>query len=99
MKFAVLVSVVVTLIGAKLMTAPAAFGADTAKVDLNLSLAETPGGMDGWLEYNTDLFERATIERFVRRFQMVLEAAVADPRRPVAHLQVVDDVERVRDWR
>ena len=34
MKFAVLVSVVVTLIGAKLMTAPAAFAADTAKVDL-----------------------------------------------------------------
>ena len=34
MKFAVLVSVVVTLIGAKLMTAPATFAADTAKVDL-----------------------------------------------------------------
>ena len=69
---------------------------DTAKVDLNLSLAETPSGMDGWLEYNTDLFDRATIERIIRRFQTVLEAAVADPRRPVAQLRVIDDAEHER---
>ena len=25
--------------------------------------------MDGWLEYNTDLFERDSIERVIRRFR------------------------------
>ena len=40
----------------------------TAKFDLTLSLTERPEGLQGALEYATDLFERATIERMAGHF-------------------------------
>jgi amino acid adenylation domain-containing protein len=44
-----------------------------AKFDLTLSLEETADRLEGTLEYNTDLFERATIKRMVGHFQTLLE--------------------------
>ena len=38
----------------------------TAKFDLTLSLSETATGLEGWLEYNADLFDAATAERAPR---------------------------------
>ena len=56
---------------------PGAVG--VAKYDLSLVLTERDGGLAGALEYNTDLFDRATAERLADRFQRLLEAAVAEP--------------------
>ena len=33
----------------------------TAKFDLTLDLTETSNGIEGWLEYNTDLFDRESV--------------------------------------
>jgi amino acid adenylation domain-containing protein len=50
----------------------------TSKFDLTLSLAETPLGLSGEVEYNTDLFDAGTITRLVEHFQILLEGIVAN---------------------
>ena len=58
-------------------TEPGAVG--VAKYDLSLVLTERDGGLAGALEYNTDLFDRATAERLADRFRRLLAAAVTEP--------------------
>ncbi|MCP4660109.1 MAG: AMP-binding protein, partial [bacterium] len=57
-----------------------------AKFDLTLALVETQEGLDGGLEYNTDLFDATTIKRMARHFRSLLAAAVDDPDRRLAEL-------------
>ncbi|HHH40712.1 MAG TPA: non-ribosomal peptide synthetase, partial [Chloroflexi bacterium] len=58
----------------------------TAKFDLTLFVEETEEELRGSLEYNTDLFDGATIGRMLGHYRTLLEAIVADPDRPIAHL-------------
>ncbi|NWG76206.1 MAG: non-ribosomal peptide synthetase, partial [Rubrivivax sp.] len=51
----------------------------TSTFDLTLSLAEEAQGMEVAAEYNTDLFEAATIRRLLGNYLTLLAAAVADP--------------------
>nr|QEO73849.1 condensation domain-containing protein [uncultured bacterium] len=60
-----------------------------ARFDLTLSLARTPAGVTGRLEYSTDLFEAATAERMARRYVSVVTAAAQAPDRPVDELAVL----------
>jgi amino acid adenylation domain-containing protein len=64
--------------------------------ELALHLTEFGGGFFGALEYSTDVFEAATAERLAERFGIVLAAAVADPDRPIAELDVMSADERER---
>ena len=54
----------------------------TAKFDLTLSLEEHDGGLAGAVEYATDLFDAATIDRLIGHFERLLAAALAAPERP-----------------
>ncbi len=67
---------------------------NTAKFDLSLFLIETPAGLRGRMEYNTDLFEAATIERMLEHYQALLESAVASPTLPVSELPLLTGAER-----
>ena len=58
---------------------PVAFPQRAAQFDLALFLAESQDRLIGALEYNTDLFDQATIGRLAHHFHHVLEAIVADP--------------------
>ncbi|HVR98610.1 MAG TPA: condensation domain-containing protein, partial [Thermoanaerobaculia bacterium] len=60
-----------------------------AQFDLSLDLTETPGGILGRLEHNTDLFDGSTAERLTARFAALLEAAVADPDRAIGDLPLL----------
>jgi len=73
---------------------PLAVGTGTAKFDLTLHLVPSAAGLDGVLEYNSDLFEAATAARMVRHFERLAAAAVAHPDRPVTVLPLLDDAER-----
>ena len=42
-----------------------------AKFDLTLDMEETEGRLIGSLEYNTDLFDRGTIERMIGHFRIL----------------------------
>jgi amino acid adenylation domain-containing protein len=66
----------------------------TAKADLLLFLAEAGGVLQGWLEYNRDLFETATITRMHRHLTALLAAAAEDPGRPVSALPMLAPGER-----
>lgn len=59
----------------------------TAKTDLTLYIRDSGAeGVDGFFEYNSDLFEVTTIQRWSARLQQVLERALAHPEWPVSAL-------------
>ena len=66
----------------------------TAKFDLSVALDDRPEGLIGRLEYSTDLFEAATIERMARHWQHLLESIVFDAQQPLAHIPLVTGDER-----
>ncbi|MBW8833361.1 MAG: non-ribosomal peptide synthetase module, partial [Burkholderiales bacterium] len=74
----------------------------TTKFDLSLGLAEarapdgSPRGLHGTIEYATDLFDQAGVERIARRLTRLLEAAAADPARPIGSIDLLDPEERRR---
>ncbi|MDY7076204.1 MAG: amino acid adenylation domain-containing protein, partial [Chloroflexota bacterium] len=73
----------------------------TAKFDLTLTMAETPDGLSGALEYNTDLFDASTIRRMTGHFQTLLESAVADSNRSIVELPLLTEAEcqqMLVDW-
>ncbi len=80
---------------------PLALDAGSAKYDITLTLTEGESGIVGSAEYNTDLFDASTIERMMRHYVRLLEAAVADPERPAFYLPMLTPEEEtliLRDW-
>jgi amino acid adenylation domain-containing protein/non-ribosomal peptide synthase protein (TIGR01720 family) len=74
---------------------------NVAKFDLTLSMAETPGGLVGVFEYNTDLFEASTVARMAGHFRMLLESIARDPDRPLSTLALLTGPERrqmLEEW-
>jgi amino acid adenylation domain-containing protein/non-ribosomal peptide synthase protein (TIGR01720 family) len=65
-----------------------------AKFDLTLSVEETASGLIGTLEYNTDLFEAATIARMVGHLQQLLSGIVANPEQRLDALPLLTEAER-----
>jgi amino acid adenylation domain-containing protein len=70
--------------------------AEAAKTDLLLSLFENPGSgaLFGAWEYNTDLFETATIRRLGQSFTALLGGIAADPDLPIGALPLMSGEER-----
>ncbi|WP_052433231.1 non-ribosomal peptide synthetase [Streptacidiphilus carbonis] len=68
----------------------------TAKFDLEFNYFSDPDGpgMQCYLEYATDLFDRSTAEAVTARYLRVLREVVARPDRPVALAPVLDAAER-----
>ena len=66
----------------------------TSKFDLVLSLTETEEGLTGTLEYSTDLFDAATIQRMLGHLRQVLEGMVSDPRQRIGQLPMPGEAER-----
>ncbi|MDC9592434.1 non-ribosomal peptide synthetase [Xenorhabdus sp. IM139775] len=76
----------------------------SAHFDLTLSLNETSlnetslnesrDGLGGYLEYASDLFDRATVERMVGYLTNVLTAMAADETQAIAHLPMLSVSER-----
>lgn len=66
----------------------------TAKNDLILILADTPEGLKAKLEYRTDLFTKASIDRFARHFQTLLQSILANPDGPILQLPIMPQQEK-----
>jgi len=62
---------------------------ETAKFDIVLVMWETAEGLEGSLEYSTDLYEEATMQRLLCHFQTLLESIVADPNAQIADLPLL----------
>ncbi len=71
-------------------------GSDIAKCDLLFDLRETPEGLAGYVEYSSDLFEAATIQRMLERLHRVLDAIVKDPSQHIAEISLLTEAEQCR---
>ena len=65
-----------------------------AKFDLTLAMQNTPTGLVGVWEYNTDLFDHSTIERMTGHFVTLLEAVVAYPQKRINQLPLLTAFEQ-----
>jgi len=64
-----------------------------AKYDLHLSLTESGEILSGTMEYNTDLFDRATITRMIGHYKRLIESLVSDLDRPLSDLSMLAEDE------
>jgi hypothetical protein len=65
----------------------------TSKFDLALELAPDGSG-DSFFEYNSDLFDAATIERIVAEFERLLAELLRQPDAPLMSLEVMSQLGR-----
>ncbi|HYP53657.1 MAG TPA: MupA/Atu3671 family FMN-dependent luciferase-like monooxygenase, partial [Pyrinomonadaceae bacterium] len=79
-----------------LSLSPLRFDGDVSKFDLTLALEADGGGLSGSVEYNTDLFDAATIARLAEHFRTLLEAAASRPDTRVSELPLLSGDERAR---
>jgi amino acid adenylation domain-containing protein/FkbM family methyltransferase len=73
----------------------------TSKFDLTLILSENEKGLDGLIEYSTDLFEAVTIRRLAGYYSRLLEAGVANPEQSISEMPMLPNAERQQllvDW-
>ena len=66
----------------------------TTQFDLSLSLTDSGEGIVGNLEYASELFDKATIERFTGYYQALLAGMVADGQRRISQLGILPEPER-----
>ena len=67
---------------------------ETAKFDLTLSMVEEAGSLRGSVEYNTELFDGATIGRMMGHLQTLLEGIAANPDRRLSNLPILTEAEK-----
>ncbi|MCC6487429.1 MAG: amino acid adenylation domain-containing protein, partial [Candidatus Hydrogenedentes bacterium] len=72
------------------------YEAQRARFDVTMTASEHAGGLMLGVEYNTDLFEQATMSRFLEHFRNLLAAFVQDPDAGICVPDLMDDAERVR---
>ncbi|GER91651.1 hypothetical protein KDW_58130 [Dictyobacter vulcani] len=72
-----------------------------SKFDLTLFLTETAHGLAASLEYNSTIFEQATIARMAEHYQTLLESIVQDIKQPLMALSLLTataEQQIVVDW-
>ena len=62
-----------------------------SKFDLYLAMSEGSEGLQGTLEYNTDLFEVASVTRMIEYFEALLEQIVAHPDKDLDNISLLTD--------
>jgi amino acid adenylation domain-containing protein len=69
--------------------------------DLFVEFSEHPEGLAGRCVYSTDLFDRATIQRLLGNFQVLLHQLVRNPDQAISRVPLLTDQERqtlLVDW-
>jgi amino acid adenylation domain-containing protein len=66
----------------------------TAKFDFTLFAVDSGRGLTGNIEYNTDLFDHATIGRILDYFESLLQAVVDAPDEPLSRIVALPGAER-----
>ncbi|NLS92893.1 MAG: amino acid adenylation domain-containing protein [Planctomycetaceae bacterium] len=67
---------------------------EASELDLTMFSYEQSDGLRVSLQYSTDLFERATIERMLGHFRTLLEGIVANRDERIGHLPLLTEPER-----
>jgi amino acid adenylation domain-containing protein len=71
-----------------------------AKFDLTCYVTEAPAQLHLSFEYNSDLFEAATIERLMQHYERLLEAVVTDTAIPIGRLPLLSasELRELKQW-
>ncbi|HET7232303.1 MAG TPA: amino acid adenylation domain-containing protein [Longimicrobium sp.] len=79
---------------------PLVMDSSTAAFEVTLVIEDHGDRFTGELQYATELFERAGMERFAEHFVAALEAFVADPERRISRVPLArpDEVRHVEAW-
>src|SRR6185436_13208211 len=70
--------------------------AGTARYDLTLELSERADTLEGWFEYNTDLFDASTVERMCEHLLTLIAAVAENPSLRLSELPILTTEERRR---
>ena len=84
-----------------LSVSPERLNSETVKFDLTLTMHEEAEALRASLQYNTDLFDAATIERMLGHFQVLLKGIIADPNQRILDLSILTEAENYQllaDW-
>ncbi|MGB8954626.1 MAG: amino acid adenylation domain-containing protein, partial [Tumebacillaceae bacterium] len=79
---------------ADLRVSPVEFDGQVSKYDLSLTMWEQSGALYAGFEYNTDLFDAATIERMTGHFSNLLQEIVANPEAPIGQIDFLTAQDR-----
>ncbi|NEP60335.1 MAG: amino acid adenylation domain-containing protein, partial [Symploca sp. SIO2G7] len=66
----------------------------TARLELTLNLQETASGLVGAFDYNTDLFDKSTINGMVGHFHSLLAGIVNNPEQRLSQLPLLTEAEK-----
>lgn len=77
-----------------LILTPVDMNTGTSRFDLEVLVRETSDGLAVLAEYSTDLFDEATIERLMDRFEVLLRGFLKDPEQSISVLPVLTAAER-----
>ena len=66
----------------------------TVKYELRFNLQDSESGINGYVEYSTDLFDESTIARMVEHFTILLEGIVSNPQENIAYLPLITTKEK-----
>jgi amino acid adenylation domain-containing protein/non-ribosomal peptide synthase protein (TIGR01720 family)/FkbM family methyltransferase len=66
----------------------------TAQFDLSFSITETASGLEGELEYCTDLYSALTIGRMLDHYKQLLGSIVKEPHQLVGSFEILSEEER-----
>ncbi|WP_342026020.1 non-ribosomal peptide synthase/polyketide synthase [Cytobacillus pseudoceanisediminis] len=78
------------------------FERNIANFDLTLAFIEQQGKLEGTLDYNTDIFEPSTMERFIKHYENLLESIMENPHEKISKLNLLPNEERsliLCDWK
>ncbi|MCP4146928.1 MAG: AMP-binding protein, partial [bacterium] len=73
---------------------PYEIGTQTTKFDLTLKGTEKDGGLYFYFEYNTQLFKKSTIKKFVTYFKNLLTGILENPGRTLAENSIITEEEK-----
>lgn len=69
--------------------------------DLGFNLVDEGGPLSVECDYNPDLFDEATIQRWLAHYHALLQSFVAEPASPLGQVPLLSEAERwlvIRDW-
>jgi amino acid adenylation domain-containing protein len=78
----------------ELRVTPLELSSTSSKFDLTLFATEVPEGLRLAMEYSTDLFDEATVDRMLAHYGTLVEGIVAQPDRPIGALPLLSPEER-----
>ncbi|MHB2147695.1 amino acid adenylation domain-containing protein [Calditrichota bacterium LG25] len=64
-----------------------------SQFELTLALTEVEDGINGSLEYNTDLFKAQTMRRFIDHFLFIVEQMISHPHKTLKQISLVSEEE------